>query len=180
MAEFGNKLTGKVARIAAILHVAEHAREPGGGLDQRVAPETMARAIRLAESFLIPHARIAYSEMGSDPAVSKALRIVALIRQKGALWLARREAYSECRPAITSAKDADAPLELLVDHHFLRPVEPEQVSGKRGRKPAARYQVNPKVLSPGRGNSANSANSAYGVPTVKSEPPAASDGRVRL
>jgi hypothetical protein len=67
MTDWAGKLVGAAARIMGLLHMAEHAheREPW---QIPIQVRTAEQAIRIAK-YLIPHARAAYAEMGSDPVV---------------------------------------------------------------------------------------------------------------
>lgn len=72
--DWGGKLAGAVARLAALLHLAENNALPFGD----VSAERMEQAIRLGR-YLLAHAQAAFDEIGSDPAVRAARAIHALL-----------------------------------------------------------------------------------------------------
>src|SRR5262249_54858158 len=81
IADWANKLTGAVLRIAAVLHCADHSLNPSN--IPEIPMETIKRAIEIGR-YLIPHAQAAYAEMGTDPEVELAKRILRWI-VKGAV-----------------------------------------------------------------------------------------------
>lgn len=78
MADWAGKLTGAVARVAGIYHALAYART-GRPEEYPIAAETVLCAIALAE-YLIPHARAAFAEMGSDPEIELARRILEWLK----------------------------------------------------------------------------------------------------
>ena len=78
--DWAAKLAGAVARIAGLLHLAEHAdeRRPWG---IPVSVETMERALTIGRYF-IPHARAAFAQMGSGTLIDDAGHLLGWIRRK--------------------------------------------------------------------------------------------------
>lgn len=76
-ADWVGKLAGASARIAGLLHAAEHAAGKAPR-DVPIAGETMAGAvaIAIAEGFLVPHALTAFASMGADPGLEAARRML--------------------------------------------------------------------------------------------------------
>lgn len=132
MAEWAGKLTGQVARLAALIHLAETGPE---GLDQPVSSDAVHRAIRLGE-YLIPHSFAAHDLMGADPELGNARRALATIRRNGWDTVQPRDLQRADR-TIRNAEEAKAALELLTDYDWLRLVDPKR-GGTWEVHPAAR------------------------------------------
>jgi hypothetical protein len=137
LADWGNKLAGTVARIACVLHVADHAHD--GQFQTPVETGTMVQAIAVGE-YAIPHARAAFSVMGSDPATELAKRAWQWIRKRPGPTVSRHELHRGLH--LERAADLDAPLALLVDRFYLRPVETEPTGG---RPKSATFEINPQA-----------------------------------
>jgi putative DNA primase/helicase len=161
MRDWAAKLAGAVVRIAGLLHLAEHAMTPAPWT-LPIAEETMEHAVRLGEYFLA-HARAAYGEMGSDPAVATARYLAEWLTGRGIEELGRRDLYIEARRhgLVNRVEDVLPALDLLLEHGYLRPLPPAERKGP-GRPPSPRYAVHPAVargaISPAQ-NSQNSQNS---------------------
>jgi replicative DNA helicase len=142
MVDWASKLGGGIVRIAGLLHMASGICRGTQWCHEDIAPQTMIDAIRLAQ-YLIPHAYAAYAEVGADPLVQQARRIIEWLEQSQVATFAKRDAH-RALSYFKRAADLDEPLELLVDREYIRPVEIEVHTGP-GRKPSQRYEVNPYV-----------------------------------
>src|SRR5262249_19399744 len=71
LAGWANKLAGAIARIAGTLHITTLM---GEGKEWRceISAATVSRAIRLGRDYLLPHAQLAFNEMGADDKQDKA------------------------------------------------------------------------------------------------------------
>ena len=139
LADWGNKLTGTVARIACVLHAAEHYDD--GDLWTPVTSVTMRRALAIGE-YAIEHARAAFSVMGSDPATELAKRAWTWIarRSDGTVTVTRRELHRGLH--VPHAADLDAPLKVLVERGYLR----ELPTSPTGGRPSGRaYEISPRA-----------------------------------
>ncbi len=136
------KLTGTVARLAGVLHVADSA--PGQDLIDTVIPAaTVERAVRLADPYLIGHATIAFGEMGASPARDLALRIVRHVERTGETMVSRADLYraTRRRGGVKSPEDLEPALKLLVEHGYARFIpRPGRTEGVLGRTPADVYE----------------------------------------
>jgi len=139
LAGWGGKLAGAVARIAGLLHAAEHCGDPCG---ERITPETMAAAISIAR-YLIPHARAAFAAMGADPAVETARKVLRWIETADSPTFAMRDCYRAHRGLFGKVTDVRPVLGLLEQHGYVRQA-PTERDGP-GRKPSPTYEINPKV-----------------------------------
>src|SRR5262249_54481604 len=82
----------------------------------------------------------------------------------------RTHLYRIARRTFSQPADLDAPLALLVQHHYLRLWPGERSPGTRGRQPAVEYEVNPlcdfSTLGNNSLNSLNSASRGHSVNSV--------------
>lgn len=144
ISDWAGKLSGAIARIAGLLHMAEHARdhEPWA---TPVTERTLDAAIRIGE-YLIPHAKAAFSEMGAAPTVERARDILEWLKKTGKPAFSKRELFNARRGRFRTAKDLDEPLDLLVEHGYIRERDSDRLAGP-GRKPSRNYDVNPALIS---------------------------------
>ncbi len=148
--DWASKLAGAVARIAGVFHLLE----TGGGRpwDVPIAAETVLMAWAVGE-YLIPHALAAYGQMGADPALLLARRILGWVRRTASAGEGGEGSFTlrECQRAhggggsALSSDDVQAALALLTDRGYIRPEGGRQVTG--GRPGSAAYAVNPAALA---------------------------------
>lgn len=147
MQDWAGKLPGATLRLSAILHAAEAGlagREPWA---TPIGEPIMAAAVRLGR-FYAAHAAAVFELMGTDPVVAGAQRLLAWIKRRGAETFTKRDAHYAHRAAFPRAADLDAPLRLLVERYWIRPLDPSG-NGKPGRK-SERYVVHPAGLGDAR------------------------------
>lgn len=144
--DWANKLPGGVLRIAGLLHMAEqYSSYNSYNSYDPISEATIAKAIRFAH-YLIPHAQAAYAEIGADPAVEGARRVLRWIEKTGARSFTKQQCYQGVKGTLKRADDLDPVLSLLCDHGYLREIEAPQRSGP-GRKAASSYDVHPIVFA---------------------------------
>lgn len=143
IADWAGKLAGAIARIAALLHLADHAGDPESA-STPVSLAPMERAVRLGK-YLIPHARAAFQEMGADPDLDDARYLLEVLRRREASEFSRRELYQWARGRFRRVEALDPGLRLLEQHFYARPREGERAAGK-GRPASPAYEVNPEVV----------------------------------
>lgn len=150
---WGAKWTGAVARIAALLHLAD-TRSVGSG---PIPLPTAERAFALGAYFLA-HASAAFDAMGANPEIEAAKRVLQWVRDTRADTFTKRQVFNSIRRSsiFPTANTLDAPLALLEAHGYVRPLD----EGKRtvGR-PSATWLVNPNI--------ADIADIARGVAAVE-------------
>jgi len=140
MTDWAGKLVGAVARIAGNLHLAEHIAGVAPW-ERPIQQQIVEGAIKVGE-YLIPHARAAYAEMGSDPVVEDAKYILRWLEEKELENFTRRKLHQEMRGRFKHAQELEPPLALLIEHGFIRGRIDDKHSGP-GRKPSATFDVNP-------------------------------------
>ncbi len=156
MTDWAGKLVGLVARLAGLLHMAEHSHS-AAPWDVPIACETVEAAVRIGK-YLIHHARAAFALMGADAAVEDAKRVLAWVRRRGLQNFSKRDAFNGLRGRFRKAVDLDPALSALVDRNYIRPIATEPRAGA-GRKPSPEFEINPLALD---SDSAYCANSAGG------------------
>ncbi|MFD8392935.1 YfjI family protein [Streptomyces sp. NPDC059680] len=146
ISNWAGKLAGATARMAALLHLAEHG---GYGYAHPVTEATMNAAIELGE-YYTAHALAVFDAMGADPVVSRARSVLDVLRDKGWEDVKRRDVFSAVsRSEFPNIADLEPTLTLLEDHGYLRSYQPER-TGKRGRPPAPRLIAHPSLRPGGR------------------------------
>ncbi len=160
MGDWAGKLVGAVCRIAGIFHGLIYATS-GNPAKAQIGAETMLGAIAIGE-YLIPHAKAAFFEMGADPAIDSARRILGWVSSEQITEFSRREAFNALRGGIQKVNELDIPLEILVNHGYIREVSQEHKGP--GRKPSQKYKINPLWLAQNTHNAQNyqgNSSSAY-------------------
>ena len=137
MREWGSKYIGLVLRIAGLLHVA--ADEAGD-----IGEPIIDNAIQIG-SYAFRHALYAYSVLGADETVEKAMHVVAKLRKLGVTEICRSDLYQKCRGRFfRDAKDMEPVLELLERHGYIWVDLPTYIG--MGRPSVGTVHVNPRVL----------------------------------
>ena len=138
--DWAGKLHGAVARIAGLLHLAEHA-ESSAAWESPIRRSSAERAVRLG-GYLIQHARAAFGLMGGDPEVEDAKYLLRWIRRAAVDAFTKREVFEATKGRFKKVVAMEPALRLVEEHHFIR----ARVRPKRegpGRKPSPTYEVNP-------------------------------------
>jgi hypothetical protein len=137
--DWAAKLPGAAARIAGLLHLAEH---PKTGPKTSVSEETMARAIDQAR-YWTEHAMAAFGAMRAHPAIEEARAVLDWIGDKKSFK--ERDVYRAMHRRFPTSASALPALAVLDDHGYIRRVEPE-APPRPGRKTVA-YEVHPKAVT---------------------------------
>ncbi|MFD9135523.1 YfjI family protein [Streptomyces bottropensis] len=146
ISDWAGKLAGATARMAALLHLAEHG---GNGYAHPVTATTMNAAIELGE-YYTAHALAVFDVMGADPVLSRARSVLDALRDNRWEDVSRRDVFTALsRSEVPTVADLEPALALLEDHGYLRSYQPER-TGKRGRPPAPRLTAHPSLRHGGR------------------------------
>ncbi|MBK9314629.1 MAG: DUF3987 domain-containing protein [Acidobacteria bacterium] len=139
--DWGGKLAGATVRLAGILHLAENAGNLRPKWPGNVSAETMKNAIAISR-YLLPHARLAYAEMGADPKIEDAKYVLRWIKRTGLREFTERDAFEGTKGRFKQVAGIRPALEVLEDHAYIRPEE-GAIERRRGRKSSPKYTVNP-------------------------------------
>ena len=135
--DWTSKLPGAVARIAALLELAET------GLDaEEVGIPAMDRALRLGR-LLIPHAQAAFGLLGTDAVDNDAVAILKWMQANELAEFTRRECQKAQEGRFRSVERLKKALARLEDQDVVR----EFKRHNKGAPPTTAYSVNPKALS---------------------------------
>lgn len=149
--DWGSKYVGAVARIAGILHLAEHGPD---GLTEPVTAVTVLAAYRIGEYYKACAIR-AFTEMGTDQATADAVYLLGRIERLGRDEVSARDVFNAVsRSRFGTMSDLRPALERLVDHGYLVPLPKPEATG--GRPASPRYKVYPhaaKGAQPAKGGS---------------------------
>lgn len=137
MREWGSKYIGLVLRTAGLLHIAAD----GAG---DIQTETVENAIRIG-NYAFHHALYAYSILGADETVEKALHVVTKLRKLSVTSISRSDLYKKCRGRFfRDAKEMEPALNLLEQHGYIW-LDVPAYSGV-GRPSVGTIYVNPAAL----------------------------------
>jgi hypothetical protein len=140
--DWAAKLAGATVRVAALVHLADHV---GDALPGAIEMATLAQAARLAD-YLVPHALAAFDLMGGDPAVAGARYVLRRLRELHLRRFTGRDLFrATARGRFPKVADLDPVLVLLVEHDYLRRLDPKRVGSKGGRPPSPVFLVNPRA-----------------------------------
>jgi hypothetical protein len=158
LAGWGNKLAGTAVRIAGILHMAAIVSSK---LDWSlvIGEDVATQAITLARDYLLPHAKAAFGQMGSDRRLEDASRVVAwlprcislnslnILNGVAPFTVSTSEVHVGVFGGRKKVEQVEEVMGLLVKLNYLRPREDGPKGRGRGRSPSPRFEVNPAVLA---------------------------------
>jgi replicative DNA helicase len=137
LADWGAKYVGAIARIAGILHLAEHG--PDKGPPTPVSAVTILAAARIGGYFKA-NAINAFIEMGTDQGTADAAYLLDRIDRLHQAELSERDLHVATKSRFKKKDDLIPVIARLVDHGYLIPLPvPEPTSA--GRPPSPRYRV---------------------------------------
>lgn len=147
---WAGKFAGALARIAALMQLAEHG-------PSSINLQSMQRALSLAPYFEA-HSRAALGMAGVSEEISDAREILTWLRGRRCAEFTEREVY-RARPNLDPER-VTAGCEELYARHWIAPLEePESLEPKKGRKASPRWETHPVLHT----HSVNSVNSVVGV-----------------
>ena len=141
--KWASKRDGAVARLAGLLHLAEHPRD---AWTMPIGAATMAAATRLGDYFTT-HALTVFDAMAADPAQDAAHLLLAHLRDIGLTGFTKRELFRGLpRGDFPAMADLDPALDLLEDHGWVRQ-RPQPLRRGGGRPRSPRYDTHPRLTS---------------------------------
>jgi hypothetical protein len=158
-----SKLAGQTARLAGVLHAADHWTSGTGAAALVIDEPTVARAIELARYYRT-HALAVFGVMGELPEQRRAQAILRWLQTRSAVQLATLTARDvhRARGKGTTAAQVQTALRLLEAHGYVR--IQRVTTGKRGR-PAERVHVHPE-LKDSENDPTNPTETRHGPLTV--------------
>lgn len=142
LADWGSKLPGAAARLAAIIHAGEMVGESKRPEAELVSVSTVIKALKIA-AYFVGHAKIAFAEMQFGQIHDDAKAIVTWLKRVQKLRVTKRDVYRAVSERIGKAELLDEPMRELKERGYVREVSIKG-DGKTGR-PTVAYDVNPKI-----------------------------------
>jgi hypothetical protein len=135
--DWAGKLTGTVCRLAAVLHVGDHAFDVAS-MPLEIPAATFDRAVAVGGDYFLAHALAAFNVMGADESTELAKRLWAWVQRRGAREFSEREAARAVHADGSSIKPA---LLKLCERGLIREHPSAHATG--GRPASPRYEVRP-------------------------------------
>ncbi|MEW8231487.1 MAG: YfjI family protein [Candidatus Thiodiazotropha endolucinida] len=140
--DWGGKLAGGVARIAAILHAAIYPKAPW---DSKVNSESMSNAIKIG-IYLQRHALSVFQLMGADPDMNGVQHILEWVQRERIKEFSVRDVHIAHRSRFQKSKEILPCLNILIERGYIKLNRSSDHKGP-GRKPSPKYMVNPGIQS---------------------------------
>lgn len=139
MTDWAGKLPGQAIRVTGLFHLV--GRE--SPVSKPISAETMAKALNLS-AILTEHAQISFGQMGADPAVECARKILKWISEENIEHFTARDALQIVKGdhRFKKMEPVSRGLSVLEDRAYIRKIETDQLK-RRGRKPSQKYKTNP-------------------------------------
>jgi replicative DNA helicase len=137
LADWGAKYVGAIARIAGIIHLAEHGSDKGPKTP--VTAVTILAAARIGAYFKA-NAINAFIEMGTDMGTADAVYLLDRIQHLGLHEVSERDLHVATKSRFKKKDDLLPALDRLVDHGYLIPLPVPEPTGA-GRPASPRYRV---------------------------------------
>jgi hypothetical protein len=143
MGDWAGKAVGAAVRIAGVIH-AVRCVQSAKPLCGAIEGNTMQAAVSLVEGYFLPHAQAALAEMGADPEIDKARRVLAWILGRDMDGFSLRDLHQGLRGqgCFRKVEGIAAVVGLLESHNYLRRI-PDRPHRGPGHPPSPRYSVNP-------------------------------------
>ena len=144
LTDWAGKCPGALARLAAVLHVAEHAGSLQPPLE--VPLETVKKAAVLMISF-IEHSKVAFDLMGADETLQSARKVWGWIKRNQQEQFTQRDCFNALRATFSRMDLLKSALQILEERNYVQILEAEKTGV--GRKPSRLVLVNPDALKEG-------------------------------
>lgn len=135
--DWGSKLPGSVARVAALMEAAEMGLQV-----EEVSYSSMDRAIRLAR-LMVPHTRAAFGLLGADVVEADANALLSWVRANRLEEFATRDAMRAMDSRFKTAAKLGKAIDKLKQLDCVRTYQRKN----QGARPTTVIQVNPACLS---------------------------------
>lgn len=180
--DWAGKSVGAVVRVIGLLHLAANSvysvdsvgvisiSHGGGSVEIRGETSEL-------HTYLLSHSLRAFRSMGADPTLQAAKKLWGWASKLERFT--KREAQVGNRATFKKASDLDAPLQVLVEHGFIRPRKQAERTGA-GQPPSPSFETNPAAQNAqnaqNRGRRAQPTVNAA-EPSVPPPPPTAAQNR---
>lgn len=141
LTDWGSKLPGAVARIAGLLHFAEHGAE---AITKDISAG-IAVASCVIGGYFKDHALATFGLMQADHRIESAKKILSYIKRQKPDTFKCRDVIANINAfkSKTIADDVMPGINILIERGYIRPMEKHHSS--IGRPEAMAYEVNPKI-----------------------------------
>lgn len=142
---WASKLLGKVARIAGVLNCYANADKIKLDTPQVISGSIMDYSVSVGY-YLIEHAKAVYALVELSTDVHRAKQILRIVRSNNKSVIGQQDIWQivkNSKAGIQKVADIEPAIIILIEHNYIRPIEPEQ--GKSGR-PSIKFEVNPEIL----------------------------------
>jgi replicative DNA helicase len=142
--DWGGKSVGAMARIAGLLHLAEHGM---AGFARPISGETMAAARDLIRYFA-EHSLAVFETMTTDDVAERAGSILTNLTNTATTRFTTRDLFTSLgRTKFPKMADLEAALALLEQHGYVRRLQAAPGGPRGGRPRATVYEAHPDLYS---------------------------------
>lgn len=138
MSDWGSKLPGATARIAALFHIAKNHQRLL--IETEVQDESMCQAILFTQA-LQTHARKAFHLMSADPNFDNAKYILRWIKKTKQTRFTQRECHKALQSRFPKVDTLKAALKILEDRNYIKYLGKEAVP----YRPSDPFAVHPQL-----------------------------------
>jgi len=142
--DWAGKLPGAAARLAGLLHCANHAGDNNAILHP-ISLATTKQALSLA-AILVKHALAAFDLIGSNPDLEKACKIWHWIENKRNKTFTARDCFNDLRGSFKKMIEVNCAIHILQERYYVF-LQSQKNTGKKGRPPSHSYLVNPHLTN---------------------------------
>ncbi|MFC0436645.1 YfjI family protein [Kutzneria buriramensis] len=143
--DWGGKVAGQTARLAGLIHVAAHPREPW---TRPIEADTFAAARRLG-AYFAAHALAVFDQLGTDATIRGAQHVLDWLAKVRPERFTVRELFTGIsRAQFRKVGDLAPALAVLEEHGHVRRLPDPDRTGQRGRAPSPTYLVHPAHRHP--------------------------------
>ena len=137
--DWGGKLPGNTARIAGLLHCAQHVSAKPEGHD--IKADTIKHAICLS-AILILHALAAFGVMGADPNLEAARKVWAWVKRERKKTFTARDCFQALKTPYPKMALLTPAFEVLIERNYI--FENSSPAKKNGR-PSTSFFITPHL-----------------------------------
>jgi len=141
LVDWGSKLSGAVARIAGLLHFAEHGPS---GIEKPISSDKVEMSCFIG-GYYLEHAKAVFGLMGEDSRLAAGKKILDYLKRCRPQSFKGSDLFDHT--GFQSMKEIEPGIGILIERGFIREIGKPDVEKRRGRPEAMTYEVNPKVFS---------------------------------